>query len=107
MDDTNSRVRLDSAPVIALIVVCSFIGLVALWMLHPPAGDETTRSFLNGLIMVVGTAFLTIVNNYFSSTRSSQTKDDTIRALSATPSTGNGSAPAAAVSAENPYTVKP
>jgi hypothetical protein len=70
-----------AAPVIALIVVLAFIGLVALWMLRPPTGDAASLSLLNALVMVVGTAFLTVINNYFSSTRESAEKNATIRAL--------------------------
>lgn len=85
----------DSQPILAILVAVAFISLVALWMLRPPTGDAASLALLNALIMVVGTAFLTIVNFYFSSSRGSSGKDDTILAMAT--GTGPGGTPPATV----------
>lgn len=60
---------------LALGIALSFVALVTVWMLHPPQGDEAHLSLLNALVMVVGTAFLTVVNWYFGSSAGSKDKD--------------------------------
>lgn len=67
--------------VLALGIAIAFVGLVALWMLHPPSGDKDVLALLNALIMVVGSAFLSIVNFFFGSSTGSKEKDDNQRDL--------------------------
>jgi hypothetical protein len=76
----------DTQPIIAIVIILAFIVLVLIWMLHTPSGDASQLALLNALIMVVGTAFMTIVNYYFSSSKGSTGKDSTIAALAS----GNG-----------------
>jgi hypothetical protein len=90
---------LDTQPIIAIIVIVAFIALVLIWMLHTPSGDASQLALLNALIMVVGTAFMTIVNYYFSSSKGSANKDDTINALANGAATATPTVPPTAASA--------
>jgi Na+/proline symporter len=70
--------NLNIRAIIAALVIMSFVGLVTLWMLHPPTGDTAQVTMVNTLITMLGTAMLTIVNYLFGSSKGSTDKDETI-----------------------------
>lgn len=73
---------------IAVMVIVSFVGLVTLWMIRPPSGEASQLTMLNALIMVLGTALLTVINYLFGSSKGSSDKDETIaKAVSVPPAT--------------------
>jgi hypothetical protein len=76
--------KLDSQPVYGTIILLSFVGVVFMWMLHPPVGvDANSLAVLNTLTGVLGGMAMQVVQNSFGSSRASAGKDDSIASLSA------------------------
>lgn len=67
--------------VLAIGITIAFPALVLLWMLRPPTGDASSIALLNALIMVVGSAFLSVIGYYYGSSSSSKDKEETNKAL--------------------------
>lgn len=67
--------------ILAVGLCVAFPALVLLWMIRPPTGDASSIALLNALIMVVGSAFLSVIGYYYGSSSSSKDKEETNKAL--------------------------
>ena len=81
--------KLDNQPLIGLIVVCSFVGVVYLWFFHPPGVSAELMTALNLLTGTLGAMSSMVVSYYFGSSRGSASKDDAISAIATTATTAN------------------
>ncbi len=84
---TDSRIR----PSIALLIVCSFVGIMGLWTFYPPPEDnKTALAMLNTLIGLLGGSSAAVVSYYFGSSSSSTQKDTTLASIATSTGTGPG-----------------
>ena len=67
--------KITTQNILSLGVSLAFVLLVWIWMVHPPTGDKDTLALLNALVMVVGSAFLAVINYHFGSSSGSKDKD--------------------------------
>jgi len=67
--------KLDTQPILAIIIVSAFIGITALYMLEPPSTTDAQNTTLQMLIAALGVLTTNVVNFYFGSSRGSADKD--------------------------------
>lgn len=115
MNDDPQQARTtwtNSQQVIAYAVVFTFIGVILIWLFHPPQSlDQAALGIINMLIGVLVAKFTTVVDYSFGSSAESKNKGDsqtrTIDRLTQTLSgTGNGAAITAAAQAAAPAAAK-
>jgi hypothetical protein len=83
----------DTQKILAIVLVVAFIGVIMLWMFYPPHTDAGSTAVLNTLVGTLGGMTTMVVSFYFGSSRNANTKDNTIAALVAPPSTSESVAP--------------
>lgn len=76
-------------PVLALLVVLSFVAVIAGLMLEPIKADTSAYQLINTFVGMLATMASMVVSYYFGSSSASKTKDDTINMLSG----GTGTSP--------------
>lgn len=83
----------DTQRILAFVVVASLVTVTFVWMFRPPSGEAGSIAVLNTLIgALIGMSGL-VTNYYFSSSKGSQAKDETIQNMAASVTgTGNGEA---------------
>lgn len=75
--------KIETQPVLAFLIILSFVGIVLIWLFHPPFGDAGAMAVLNTLLGTLGGAFIAIVGFYFGSSQGSKDKDETIGRMAA------------------------
>jgi hypothetical protein len=74
-------VKLDSQPIYGTITLCSFVGVIFMWMKYPPTGDANALAVLNTLTGALGVMAQQVISNSFGSSRESVQKNETIAKL--------------------------
>lgn len=64
-----------------MIVPAAYIGIVVLWLLHPPDAKPEVLSVLNTMIGILGAAMGVVISFFFGSNSGSKAKDDTISTM--------------------------
>ena len=76
---------------LSIIITTAFIAALGAWMLYPPSDvNQTAMTVINMLLGALVAKFTTIVDYHFGSSKQSQTKDDTISAMSKTAAANTG-----------------
>ncbi len=74
----NTESWTNTQKLLACGLVMAFVGVILLWMLHPPSADAGTTAVLNTLVGTLGGMAGMVVTFYFGSSQGSKDKDDTI-----------------------------
>ena len=67
------------APIVSLIIVTGFIGVMVTWMFFPPTGNAAALAVLNNLVGFLGFGFSSVCNYWLGSSASSAAKDASMR----------------------------
>jgi ABC-type thiamin/hydroxymethylpyrimidine transport system permease subunit len=95
--------KLDNQPLVGLIVVCAFVGVVYLWFFHPPGVSAELMTALNLLTGTLGAMASMVVSYYFGSSKGSASKDDALNAIATTATTATaGATPTAPSNGKEP-----
>ena len=64
---------------LAMIIVLSLVGVLALWTFHPPPGSpDQINTMINILVGVLAAGATAVIGFLFGSSESSKRKDDTL-----------------------------
>ena len=75
----------DTRSAIALILVCSMVGMAFVLAFHPAPDSDVFKVIIGGLVTV---GFSSIISFYFGSSTGSKSKDDTLNKIAASNITG-------------------